>query len=99
MIISYHFPFTDGIILDEEDDETVKLGLGDCLAFFTAAERPPPTGFGKPCTLNFNALNVYPTASTCALVLTLPTMYYDTYHIFRNKMLFAFRNYGGFGLC
>ena len=64
------------------------------MPFFTAAERPPPTGFCKPCTLNFNALNVYPMASTCALVLTLPTMYYNTYHIFRNKMLFAFRNYG-----
>ena len=55
------------------------LSLGDCLSFFTGAEQVPPAGFGGECTLNFNSSNIYPTVSTCALVLTLPTMYYDTY--------------------
>ena len=73
----------DGIVLYEEDgSDAVTLRLEDCLVFFTAAERLPPGGFNKVCTLNFNLLNVYPTASTCALVLTLPTMYYDTYDTF-----------------
>ena len=62
-----------------EGDETVTLSLGDCLSFFTGAEQVPPAGFDRECTLNFNSSNIYPTASTCALVLTLPTMYYDTY--------------------
>ena len=75
------------------------LGLEDCLAFFTAAEKLPPAGFDRECSLTFNPSNIYPTASTCALVLTLPTLYYDTYDTFRNKMLFAFHNNGGFGPC
>ena len=82
----------------DEGDEAETLGLGDCLAFFTGAEQVPPAGFDRECTLNFNSTNIYPTASTCALVLTLPTLYYDRYNTFRNKMLFAFLNHGGFGL-
>ena len=87
----------EGVVLDE-GDEAKTLGLGDCLAFFTGTEQVPPAGFNRECTLNFNSTNVYPTASTCALVLTLPTLYYDRYNTFRNKMLFAFPNHGGFGL-
>ena len=75
--------FSDGVRLDDE----APLGLGDCLSFFSGAERVPPAGFDKLCTLNFNSLNVYPTASTCALVLTLPTMYYNDYVTFRSTRL------------
>ncbi|CAI8034740.1 G2/M phase-specific E3 ubiquitin-protein ligase [Geodia barretti] len=73
--------------------------LGDCLSFFTGAQRIPPTGFIQACTLNFSDSNVYPTASTCALILTLPTLYHNSYSCFKEKMLFAFCNHGGFGLC
>ena len=55
--------------------ERQEIGLGDCLSFFTGASRIPPTGFDDICTLNFNNVNVFQTASTCALTLTLPTRY------------------------
>lgn len=79
------------------EDGTV--GLSDCLSFFTGASRVPPVGFDTVCTLNFSPHNMYPTASTCALILTLPTMYHDQYSTFKDNMVFAFRNHGGFGLC
>lgn len=75
------------------------LGLADCLAFFTGAGQIPAAGFDTTCTFNVSPTNVYPTASTCALVLTLPTRYHDSYETFRKHMLFAFFNHGGFGLC
>lgn len=73
------------------------LGLSDCLKFFTGAELIPPVGFDVECTLNFNSSSVYPMASTCALILTLPSKYED-YTCFKEHMLFAFTNNGGFGL-
>ena len=75
------------------------LGLGDCVAFFTGADCIPAAGFHDTCTLNFSPTNMYPTSSTCALVLTLPTAYHGSYSTFHEKMLFAFLNHGGFGLC
>lgn len=44
----------------------------DVLIFFTGASRIPPLGFPKSPTLNFSEENIYPTASTCALILTIP---------------------------
>ena len=69
---------------------------GDILSFFTGADNIPPQGLGS-ATLTFNDSNVYPTASTCGLCLTLPTMYND-YASFRDKFIFAMLNHGGFGL-
>ena len=77
----------------------VPVSLNKCLVFFTGTECIPPTGFDLPLTLNFNNSNVFPSASTCALVLTLPTMYHDNYGLFKEKMLYGFVNHGGFGLC
>ena len=71
--------FAKGAVLDEGDGVET-LGVGDCLAFFPGAEKVPPAGFERGCTLNFNSTNIYPTASTCALVLTLPALYYDRYN-------------------
>ena len=62
------------MILDGDTDD---LDISDCMVFFSGTERLPPTGFDTECTLNFNSCNVYPTASTCALTLTLPTKYHD----------------------
>ena len=76
------------MILDGDTDD---LDISDCMVFFS--------GFDTECTLNFNSCNVYPTASTCALTLTLPTKYHDDYYHFKDKMLYAFANHGGFGLC
>lgn len=84
--------------MEGEDSDSV-CDLSDCLSFFTGASRIPPTGFDSMCTLNFSRVNVYPTASTCSLILTLPTMYHNAYDTFKEKMLFAFSKHGGFGLC
>ena len=73
--------------------------LSHCLVFFTGSDRIPPTGFHDSCTLNFNPSNLYPTSSTCALVLTLPTIHYESYDDFRKNMVYALLNHGGFGLC
>ena len=84
--------------IEGEGDSTGTFFLSECLSFFTGASRIPPIGFDKACTLTFNGINVYPTASTCAFILTLPTLYYNSYPTFKEQMLFAFRNHGGFGL-
>jgi hypothetical protein len=83
--------------IEQTDGE--KITLHDCLSFFTGARDIPPTGFDDMCTLNFNGCNVFPTASTCSLSLTLPTLYHDCYPTFKEKMLYVFFNHGGFGLC
>ena len=87
-----------GGVATEEEDTSTLCDLSDCLSFFTGASIIPPTGFDTECTLNFNSVNVYPTASTCSLTLTLPSMFYGKYFAFKEEMLFAFKNNGGFGL-
>ena len=77
-------------------DGQTEITIGDVLSFFTGADHIPPLGFGD-ATLTFNESNLYPTASTCALCLTLPTMYND-YSSFKEKFVFAMLNHGGFGL-
>ena len=66
------------------------------LAFFTGADSIPPLGYSS-VVLNFNAKNHYPTASTCALELTLPTKY-TNYEQFKRQMDVALSMHGGFGL-
>ena len=77
----------------------VSVTLEDFLVFVTGTNRIPPTGFHLGLTLNFNNTHVYPSASTCALTLTLPTKYYDNYSLFKEKILYGLENHGGFGLC
>ena len=67
------------------------------LIFFTGAKEIPPLGLPHDPQLNFNSTLSYPTASTCAIELTLPTMYEDN-HEFEAAMNTAFLAYGGFGL-
>ena len=53
------------------------MNLERVLSFFIGAEEIPPGSYGallQPC-LNFNEQQPYPTASTCAITLTLPTRY------------------------
>ena len=76
------------------DENSVKLET--IVAFFTGADAVPPLGYPS-VTLNFNDENIYPTASTCAIVLTLPTKH-QTYDVFKQHMMIGFSMHGGFGL-
>ena len=67
------------------------------LAFFTGSESIPPLGFPHVPVLNFSPQNIYPTASTCDIQLTLPDRY-DDYEKFKDALTMGFRNHGGFGL-
>ena len=67
------------------------------LVFFTGADAVPLMGFPIDCTLSFNRDIVYPTASTCALEMTLPTRYHDNYELFKQKMVQGLLWHGGFG--
>lgn len=73
-----------------------EITMGDVLSFFTGADNIPPLGLGD-ATLTFNDTNPYPTASTCGLCFTLPTMYRN-YSSFKEQFIFAILNHGGFGL-
>ena len=80
------------------------LGIGSdvveleaILSFFTGADSiPPPLGYAS-VTLNFNDEISYPTASTCAIELTLPTKHKD-YTVFKEHMYVALTMHGGFRL-
>ena len=72
------------------------ITLGEVLSFFTGTNRIPPLGFAD-ATLNFSPTNPYPTASTCALTLTLPTKY-TSYAEFKSVFVFSMQSHGGFGL-
>lgn len=71
------------------------LKLADVLQFMSSSETFPSLDFSG--TLNFNEENPYPTTSTCALVLTLPTRY-TSYEEFKEAFLYGMKNHGGFGL-
>ena len=66
------------------------------LSFFTGADSIPPQGYIST-VLNFNPVNLYPTASTCAIELMLPTKYTE-YDDFKNQLDVGFTMHGGFGL-
>ena len=62
------------------------VSLQDVLSFFSGAAKIPPLGFHPLPSLSFRHDAVYPTASTCALRLTLPTCYSDDYESFKYNM-------------
>ena len=63
------------------------------LAFFTGAERIPVLGFDYPPCVRFSATTIFPTASTCALELTLPTRYFNQPELFKEKITYAMLNH------
>ena len=73
------------------------MSLADVLVFFTRASDIPPLGFPVLASLSFDVSAVYPTASTCALRLVLPTKYSADYSNFKSKMVQALTCHGGFG--
>lgn len=86
--------FTSGLIVICVVEE---VSLEMVLSYFTGATEVPPLGFPHNPQLNFSSISPYPTASTCAIELTLPTMY-DSTNQFEEKMEQAFLSHGGFGL-
>lgn len=73
------------------------MTLSEILIFSTGADEERPLGYSHNPVLNFNNDNYYPTASTCAIQLTLPTRFCD-YPSFKSSLDHAFLNHGGFGL-
>ena len=75
---------------------TDNLTLNSTMSFFTGAEEIPPNGFATEPMLYFSSKDPYPTASTCAVELTLPTRY-EKYDDFKRSMQVAMEAHGGFG--
>ena len=75
------------------------MSLKNVLPFFTGAEDIPLTGYDTTPTLMFDhTSNPFITASTCAVQLTLPTIHSDDQAVFDEKVIYALRHHGGFGL-
>ena len=66
--------------------------------FCTGASRVPPIGFKKNPTLEFThtMTETLPTASTCDLILRLPTVH-ECYEDFRQFMIPGLFGHDGFG--
>ena len=79
-------------------DGASEVSVEDVLIFFSGAASIPPLRFDTEPALYFNPKSWYPTASTCAVTLTLPTKYHDNYADFRSNMTKALAWHGGFGL-
>ena len=76
---------------------TGNASLKMIMSFFPGADEIPPMGYPHEPELNFNNTSPYPTASTCALQLTLPTCY-NEYCAYQSAMNTALFMHGGFGL-
>ena len=74
---------------------TGSMTLNSVLNFFSGAEEIPPNGFSAEAMLHFSN-DPYPTASTCALELTLTTKH-EKYADFKNNFTTALQTHGGFG--
>ena len=73
------------------------VSLETVMNFFSGASDVPPAGYDVDPAIYFSNENVYPTSSTCALQLTLPTCYSDFYS-FKEALDTGFLMHGGFGL-
>ena len=78
------------------EDQVCKVSLRTVLSFFTGADSIPPLGYTS-AVISFNPANQYPTASTCAIQLTLPTKHTD-YIQFKKQLDVTLTMHGGFGL-
>ena len=75
------------------------LELRGVLSFLTGAERLPPLGLPYSPSKYFSETNEYPTASTCAIHMCLPTVHWNDYSTFKKILTLSFKHHGGFGLC
>ena len=85
IFLLYMHNVLDIYLIPESDDGAT---LGTLLAFYTGAEYPPSLGF-HPAAIRFSPAAEFPTSSTCALELTLPTKYHDRPDVFCERMLYA----------
>ena len=87
---------TDGEVHTETG---MQVTLKHVLMFFTGADREPPLGFPKKATLEFlNTSAVLATASTCDLILRVPTTFHDQYDSFKDMMIKSLISCDGFGV-
>jgi len=90
MYILYNFA-ADTVALKEK-----KIKLGHILTFFTGAFTKPALGFDKSASLQFiHDEKLFATASTCDLILRIPTCY-DKYSSFKAAMIESICNNDGF---
>lgn len=73
------------------------VSLEMVMKFFSASEVIPLQGYSQRPVINFNPISLYPTTSTCAFILTLPTRH-SSYQPFKDAMDIGFTMHGGFGL-
>lgn len=90
------YTFFIHLLNDCEDADHPHLTLEDIVIFFTGSDKIP-LGSNPPPSIMFHDGNIYPKASTCAMTLILPTKY-KTYSEFKEKVTFAMKYHGGFGL-
>ena len=91
----HFYPYFHHFCVGETD---TCIEFATVLSFTTGAEAIPPMGFNEPLSLHFNSYNQFPTASTSALELTLPTQYYNNCNEFKKKKTYGMKNHGGFGM-
>lgn len=75
--------------------EELKISLETVLVFFTGADSVPPLGY-PTAFLRFHDDSDFPTASTCAISLTLPIKH-EHFTDFKRSMDIALSMHGGFG--
>lgn len=70
----------------------------------SGADRIPPLGFGKKPTVEFlpehdmfGDVQKFATASTCDIILRLPTYHGERYDLFRESMIMSLKDNDGFG--
>ena len=87
---------TDGGIPTEAGTQAT---LQHVLVFFTGADREPPLGFPTKASLEFlKAGDVLATASTCDLILRVPTAFHNNYSRFKEMMVESLISGLGFGV-
>ena len=71
------------------------MQCGRCASIFSGADHVPPLGFPQTPSLVFLGTDaMFPTASTCSLILRLPTRY-SAYDAFKDAMITGFQWNGG----
>ena len=88
ILMNYYFLFSEG---------ENSCSVDDVLVFFTAADRVPPLGFGRDCSVVFLHGAKLATASTCELELRLPTGHGEDLASFREAMMLSLKGHDGFG--
>lgn len=80
-------------------ENSVECSLSEVLVFVTGASAVPPLGFGKDIKIEFldNPKAILPTASTCDLILRIPTAHGEDFASFSENMVLALKGNDGFG--